>query len=1091
MTKVKVKTPKYYLDNDSRFIIENYNTAKPFTNFFPGIAGVWGIPMWVFYVNRGQCISSFGIESKDKAIMEFQPANKAYRYTAAQGFRTFIKVKKGKKVSFYEPFKDSIANQVYKRHNKMAMTAHDLTIEETNETLGIVVRVNYATLPEEQYAALIRKVTVENISAANYQFEVLDGMPSIVPYGFNDRLLKDLSRTVEAWIQVSNLEKKAPYYNLKVIVSDKPYVENIDEGNFYFSFLNHKTKPKLLEPIVQPKCIFGQSKDFDYPKNFLAQENFKVPAKQKTNNKTPSAMSFAKFSLKKGEATTITSMVGHIHSKPQLNRIVRKSVLGEYVQKKMHRNEEIINELKNYVLTNSESRELNLYSMQTFVDNVLRGGLPISLKTDIGTSVLNVFSRKHGDPERDYNYFVLDPTFLSQGNGNYRDVNQNRRNDVWFNRDLKDGSIVDFLNLTQADGYNPLVVRGTAFYFRDSKKAEKLIKQYVQCEDVAFVRNLLKGDFFPGRVLKTIFEEDIHLKTPPDSFLMKILALCHERELADHGEGFWTDHWTYNLDLIESYLNVYPDQLRQLLLKKKVFSFYHNDHYVLPRRNRYILTERGPRQYHSVAKMPEEMLLHKKDDKLRMKKGKKSVYQTTLIAKLLCLVSNKAASLDPSGVGVEMEANKPNWYDALNGLPGLLGSSLSETLELKRFCLFLSDSLNTLGVDDNDSILLFEELAEFVRKLYDVLRDEPYSLSYWEKSNEIKERYRLSVLTGLTGKEKKISILEIKKFLSLVIKRTDKSVRLAKGKKGMATYFFHEITHYKKLNRISAQGLPFVAPLGFKRHNLPLFLEGFVHALRVEKDKKQAQEIYQKVRRSALFDKKLKMYRVNTDLSKETSEIGRARVFPAGWLENQSIWLHMEYKFLLETLRCGLYEEFHEDLSKTAVPFLNAEKYGRSILENSSFIVSSAHEDPHQHGRGYVARLSGSTAEFVHIWLLMNAGLRPFVVDAKGALALQFQPVLKGSFFTTQPTTIRYFNKNQKWQNINFLKDTYAFNFMGSTLVVYHNPKRRDTYKIKIKEIVLTYLKPKKKIKINAEVIPAPHANAVRDNQVERIDVFF
>ncbi len=63
--------PKYSFDPQGVFQIENYNHSKPFSNFFPGIAGLWGTPMWVFYVNRGQCISGFGIESKDKAIMEF------------------------------------------------------------------------------------------------------------------------------------------------------------------------------------------------------------------------------------------------------------------------------------------------------------------------------------------------------------------------------------------------------------------------------------------------------------------------------------------------------------------------------------------------------------------------------------------------------------------------------------------------------------------------------------------------------------------------------------------------------------------------------------------------------------------------------------------------------------------------------------------------------------------------------------------------------------------------------------------------------------------------------------------------------------
>ena len=92
-SEVSVNEFKYNLDDNGCFVIDHYNNSEPFSNFFPGIAGIWGIPMWVFYVNRGQCIASFGIENKDKAIMEFQPANKSYRQTALHGFRTFIKVK--------------------------------------------------------------------------------------------------------------------------------------------------------------------------------------------------------------------------------------------------------------------------------------------------------------------------------------------------------------------------------------------------------------------------------------------------------------------------------------------------------------------------------------------------------------------------------------------------------------------------------------------------------------------------------------------------------------------------------------------------------------------------------------------------------------------------------------------------------------------------------------------------------------------------------------------------------------------------------------------------------------------------------------
>ena len=77
--------PKFSLKFDA-FVIENYNESRPFSSFLPGIAGVFGKPMWVFYTNRGQCISSFGVRNKNGAMLEFYPANKAYAMTPLFGF---------------------------------------------------------------------------------------------------------------------------------------------------------------------------------------------------------------------------------------------------------------------------------------------------------------------------------------------------------------------------------------------------------------------------------------------------------------------------------------------------------------------------------------------------------------------------------------------------------------------------------------------------------------------------------------------------------------------------------------------------------------------------------------------------------------------------------------------------------------------------------------------------------------------------------------------------------------------------------------------------------------------------------------------
>ncbi|MFA5059772.1 MAG: hypothetical protein WC676_04010 [Candidatus Omnitrophota bacterium] len=1089
------KTEKCYLDAKNRFVIEDYNQAAEFSNFFPGVAGAWGIPMWCFYVNRGQGITSFGIEGKDKAIMEFQPANKAYRLTSLQGFRTFIKVRSGAKSVFYEPFQNPSLQNQFSIRQRMAITSHDLTLEEENLSLGLSISVNYFTLPEEPFAALVRSVEVKNISRKRIDLEVIDGMPIIIPHGFTDWLLKNIPRTVEAWVRVSNLEQKAPYYNLKVVVSDKPAVSHITAGNFYFGFSSDGKKNKLLDCLTHPSLIFGSSADFMRPEVFLSEKKFKVPAKQFAQNVTPSAMSFAALSLASHEEKKIVSLSGHTHSVKDLNEIVRKVTSGGYIERKAEQNKEITNEIKNYAFTASASREFDLYCEHTFLDNVLRGGLPLSFKTDKGTVALNVFSRKHGDPERDYNYFVFTPTFLSQGNGNYRDVNQNRRNDVWFNTDVRDSHLINFLNLIQPDGFNPLTIKGAVFSVTDTQKLDGVLKECASSKDIEHIHGLLKKNFLPGSLITSIVHRGIRLNVSSEEFLRKVLSCCRSHESAEHGEGFWTDHWTYNLDLIESYLGVYPEKLKELLLEKKVFTFFHNSFYVVPRDKRYITTAHGCRQHHAVMDGRGEVKAERKDNVLRIENGKGDIYSTGLVGKLLCLIANKAASFDPSGLGLEMEAEKPNWYDALNGLPGLLGSSLSETLELKRFCAFLLTSLDQLSVRDDQKFLVFSELSQFISNLADVLRSSGNHFSYWSRSNDIKEHYRLSVRFGISGEEKEISASFIKEFLKLIVEKVDDALKRAKDKNGLcATYFAHEITKFEKLQHSNSDGDGHVRPLEFKVHPLPLFLEGFVHELRVQNDREKAKDLYRKIRQSAIFDKELKMYKVNASLEGESEDIGRTKVFPRGWLENESIWMHMEYKFLLELLRNGLYEEFYENLKNTAVPFLDPKIYGRSILENSSFIVSSAHDDKNLHGRGFVARLSGTTAELLHIWILMNIGEKPFSVNVKGELSLQFRPVLPGWIFSGEEKTVDYFSAKKSWQKITLPKNSYAFNFLNSALVVYHNPKRRDTFgknSAKIEKIHLFYFGSKTPIVVNSTIIAHKYASDIRDKKVERIDVFW
>jgi hypothetical protein len=1094
---------KYLLKNDGTFVIENFNHSKPFSNFFPGIAGVWGTPMWVFYVNRGQCISSVGVESKDKAIMEFQPANKAYRLTSIQGFRTFIKVKESARAAtrFWEPFQNNLTGTDYAKNVRMEICAHDLTLREENKDLGLGISVNYFTLPEEDYAALVRTVTIKNNSRKTKTLQVIDGIPVVAPYGLKDWLNKHISRTVEAWAKVRNLENKAPYYQLNVEVSDKPEVTHIREGNFYFAFDPDSRKPKLFDPIIEAAGVFGETTDYLAPEKFF-EDRFSIPRNQQFSNRSPSAMSHAAISLKPGEEKRIVSFLGFAHSIEQVNEIVKQALAKDFIASKARRNKEIIDEIKDYAFTASSSPALNLYSGHTFLDNILRGGLPISLSTERGKVAFNVFSRKHGDLERDYNFFTVAPTYFSQGNGNYRDVNQNRRCDVLFNTDVKESHIVTFFNLVQADGYNPLVVKGTSFVVHDKNKADQILAVFIEGQHHSQLRKFFEKAFQPGELLNFISREDIRLKNTAKSadlkgelkgFLAAVLETSQKQEMADHGEGFWSDHWTYNLDLIESFIAIYPDLWKDLLLNKKEFTFYHNSHYVLPRDERYIITPKGVRQYEAVHNGVKETQAQLHDHKLCVKDTNGQLYQTTLIAKILCLIANKSATLDPSGIGIEMEADKPNWYDALNGLPGLSGSSVSETFEVKRLAQFLWTQLDALKLGDGETILVFAELAVFLDELVKVLENSSEPLAYWNGANAAKEAYRLKIRREIDGKENGVSVGYLKRFLKLVIDRMEIGVRSAvDSKRFLATYFYHEVIEHIPSTKDGHGKHTYVTPKKFKRHTLPLFLEGYVHALRAETSEVQTKKIYQQVRKSGLYDRELKMYKVNDSLQAESEDIGRTRVFPSGWLENESIWLHMEYKFMLELLRKGLHEEFYENFKNVLIPFLKPERYGRNILENSSFIASSAHEDQKIHGQGFVARLSGSTAEFLHMWLLMNAGEKPFSVNEKGELEFRLDPILTGDLFSSKKANIRYLNAQKEWKTIELPAQSYAFKFLGKTLVVYHNPKKKNTFgpkKAEIQEYQLHYSESKTHT-VQGNTISMPQALAIRDGEVVRIDVY-
>ena len=1088
---------RYYFEPDGRFVVEEYNNAKPFCDFLPGIAGKTGVPVWAFYINRGQGLAGFGLGDKDGAIQEYVPADKAAWYAAWRGFRTFLKLKHYGDAVLYEPFRSG-NEQRWRVRSRLEINASDIGIMECNDDLGIEVRVEYFTLPGAKIGGLYRKTRIVNHNRAPILLEVVDGLAAILPAGFNNFLAKNMGATIRAWMRVG-LGAGVPFYRLGYLPDDVPELHPISIGHFHLGYTLANQEVQKLSPIYDPSTIFGLGADYQ-PVRF-ASADYRYSREQSTENYLPCAMGHLETELPAGGGLDLFGLYGYAANEDILRSFLPE-VNATYYDERRHMNRMLIREITDQAFTSSSDPLFDRYLGQCYLDNVMRGGIPVNLAGKERPRVFWLYSRKHGDLERDYNDFRLSPTYYSQGNGNFRDVNQNRRHDVWFNPQVGDATLHYFWNLIQLDGYNPLVVKGITYAIGDLALAESLLQELMPDQDYLGLLALIDRPFTPGDA--AAFLEQIRPAHPKNRCI--IAALLEQAEALEDAEpireGYWIDHWIYNLDLFDAFAGIYPDRLKQACFERRDYTFYDNSVVLTPFDERYKLIDGKVRLKDCVRiDAAKKCLIEGREHhphQVRTGMGRGEVYHTNLLVKMLTLFLNKLASFDPYVTGMEMDAGKPGWCDALNGLPGILGSSVGEVFALQRLLGQMQNIIETAS--PGTTLALPVEIITFLSSMEEYLRRIPRTreerYGFWETTHRLRDVYLAATLYGLHGQEQELSLEKLSGLLTRGRLLIDQALsRAYLPETGLYhTYFSHQVLRWRDYVRTAEEGALEEKggwPEDFTAQPLPPFLEGQVHALRGSSDAATARALYRAVRESPLYDGKLKMYKICADLSCAAEELGRIRIFPRGWLENESVFLHMEYKYLLEILASGLYEEFFSELPRLLVCYMDPKVYGRNPLENSSFITSSVYPQEDLHGNGFIARLSGSTAEMLHIRLLMSFGPHPFRLDARGELVLAFAPILKSSFFRSTENQAELVWDNGLRRSYPIPADAYAARFLGNTLVVYKNPKHRDTFganAVQVSGHVLSLWNGDTHT-VDGPVIKGESAHWVRDGLVERIDV--
>ncbi|NLM86027.1 MAG: cellobiose phosphorylase [Clostridiales bacterium] len=1026
---------------DGRVRMRDYDQAPGFSSFLPGLAGPLGTPIWAFTCNRGQGISSFGINHKGDSILPFQPANLAYEDTPTLGFRTFLLVDG----QFLEPFSPLSTGA----QRSMTQGAGSLELIEENAAFGLAVHVHYTTLPGEPIGALLRGVTINNTGEKAVHIQLLDGLPRVLPYGLQLGQYKDMGNLFKSWAQVQEAENGARQYNLRSSTGDSERVSEV-AGSFFYAA---KASGQPLGTAYDPALVFGADAPLLLPQAFINRGLAGInKAIQHGENRLACAFAMADITLKPGESYALDSLIGFTPSTELLNQLMPRFLQNGYADKKREESARVVSSMLEDVNTATANQQFDAYIAQCYLDNLLRGGYPRL----IGGKVVHLFSRKHGDPERDYNWFVTSGEPYSQGNGNFRDVCQNRRMDVSLHPEVGDFNVHNFYSLIQMDGYNPLEIRPSRFVLKAGLDAGGALKGLVE-GDLQPLVNLLKDSFTLGQVVLALRQHG--LKTPKgvEAVVEALLQNADQQLHAGFGEGCWSDHWTYLLDLVEDYLKVYPDKQDDLLCGRADYRFFHSGARVRPRTETCQLTDKGVRRYDALD--AKNVVGHTR----WLKDAQGQAVTTNLLGKMLVLAATKAASLDPEGLGISMDGGRPGWNDAMNGLPGLFGSGMAEALELRRHLRFL---LNL----KHGQTTVPEELAAFVAGLQKALKEED-AFKRWDSATTLLEGYRATTWEHTGGEAVTLSLEDIRPFLQTAMQRVEEGIRqaFAIGQGIMPTYFTYEATAYEPLMdatapRLSASGLPLVRVTAFERRDVPHFLEGPARqlacaGLKAEEAKKTAEA----VRNSDLFDPHLGMYLTSVPLNHMSMELGRIRAFTPGWLERESVFLHMAYKYLLGLLESGQQDAFWAAARTGLVPFMDADTYGRSTLENSSFIASSRNPDPAMWGRGFVARLSGSTAEMLSIWqkLFWGEGGMELV---NGRPAFRFDPRLP-----------------------HFLLDDEgraAFTLFSTCQVVAHGNKGWSNSSVKS----LVYRMGGKAYTVQGSVLP--DGEALRQGDIDKVDIY-
>tara|TARA_B100001115_G_scaffold184460_1_gene187037 strand:- start:357 stop:3650 length:3294 start_codon:yes stop_codon:yes gene_type:complete len=718
--------------------IENYDLLGPFLMTLTS-----SDDLWAYISSKGGMAA--GRQNPDNSLFPYYTDNILHKQKSTGPVVRINLIKEDGKHYFWEPF-NSIKQFNVVRNLYRSPLGNKIVFEEYNKDL----KINYLyQIQSSREYGFIFKSKLNNLSSSKITMSLLNGIQNISPYGISVSTQQSMSNLITAYKYGEILEKsKLGIFSLTTLLSDRPEPLEAMYSNITWAcvpfecdtFLTPANKEKTIygkdlsyfiefQKELNPKDVIEWSLNADVKKNqkqildledTILNENFSMADIDDSLN--DNHLELKNYVLTSdGYQLTNDRSNDYRHTSNVLYNIMRG---GVFIDSYKIQVDQFYNFLKNrnkIIYTDFKKLELNLEDEIT-INELLEISCDLkneNFKRLIYEFLPLVFSRRHGDPSRPWNYFNIKVNNnknkqLINYEGNWRDIFQN-----WEALSLSypafiNSFIIKFLNATTIDGFNPY----------------RINQEGIDWEDI---------------------DED-------DSW---------------SNIGYWNDHQIiYLLKLLEFSKNVSSPKLNKLMTSR--FFSSANVPYRIKPFDEIIKNPKSTIEFDVSLNSKINTLVNNlgQDAKLVHKNNK--VFHVSLLEKLFILLIPKITFLIPDG-GIWLNTQRPEWNDANNATVGN-GLSMVTTYYLRRYVLFLKQLIDESSMKE---YVMIEPVEKIIKQISININDfHNEDISKYDLLSRLGNNFTDYCINVYNGEfnEKTISSNDLIENLNCIISLIDKTI---------------------------------------------------------------------------------------------------------------------------------------------------------------------------------------------------------------------------------------------------------------------------------------------------------------------------